>query len=91
MGVFWRRVLDFVVPIKFSMGFQHAPNSLLILSHILCPKFDSCTDITIPKEEITTYLYGDSPKLEYYYHYEPINDVHRKRKEKWTFEVTMNS
>jgi hypothetical protein len=80
--LFWRSVLDFVVPIKFSMGFQHAPNSCSFYPISFALGFDSCTNIKCPTEDITIYSFWESPKLEFYYYYGPIKDAHHKRKEK---------
>jgi hypothetical protein len=78
------------VHIKFSMGCQHVPHHVPYSSSFYPMSFAlSCSR---PKEEITTYLFWDCPKLDFYFYFfsnESIKDAHRKRKriELWCPEL----
>jgi hypothetical protein len=75
---------------KFSMCYQHVPGSLSLYLIYFALSFTFVICKSNPKEEITTYLFWECTKLDFYFLFfddGPIKDAHHKRKENWTLWV----
>jgi len=71
--------LSHCVPVKFTMGSQHVPNSSSLYPISFAISFTLVTYITSPKEEHTTYLFRDYPKVDLFFCDSPIKDAHHAR------------
>ncbi len=92
------------VLIKFLMSSQHVSqvsnvflNMFLIILHFISYPFlqglssTLVTYINNPREEITTYLFWDCPKLDLFCYDESIKNAHDKRKKNQTLGIPITN
>ncbi len=59
--------IPYCVPVKFTMGSQHVPNSSSLYPISFAISSTLVAYITSPKEELTTYLIWDYPKVDLFF------------------------